>query len=151
MGCNYSSIPWFQPGKESLATKAWKTSESSLRMLTPNIQLEKALWAGLLWIHDLSCISFIKICWFNNKMAWIMQHGSGKLVWCQQVSQWGVIWALVLWRKQFHLNWYFTKFGSLGPNSEWHIQHWVRAWCPPINKSLIKAMVRGSQMHYVDN
>ena len=34
-----------------------------------------------------------KIRWFYDKMAWITWHCGGKLVWCQQVSQWGLLWT----------------------------------------------------------
>ena len=33
----------------------------------------------------------IKIHWIYHKMAWIMWHRGGKPVWCQQVSQWGIV------------------------------------------------------------
>ena len=33
----------------------------------------------------------IKIRWFYDKMAWIMWQCGGKFVWCQQVSQWGLL------------------------------------------------------------
>ena len=39
---------------------------------------------------DVYCI---KIRWFYDKMARIMWHCGGKLVWCQQVSQWGLLWT----------------------------------------------------------